>query len=337
MKYRVLGRTGMLVSEFALGTMTFGTQQDSPAIGGLSQRDADALVDTALNHGVNLFDTADVYANGESERILGKALKDRRADVLIATKAAARVGPGPNSVGSSRAHLLKQVDSSLERLGTDYIDLFQVHLYDPLTPVEEIARTLDDLVSMGAVRWAGCSNFSAWQVMKANAAAVHLDRPRFESIQVYYSLVGRGVEREVAPLAVDQELSLLVWSPLAGGFLSGKYGRDAGPRDGRRTTFDFPPVDVENGLTVVDVLRKIGERRGLSAAAISLAWLLKQPAVTSVILGAKRVSQLEENLRASEVTLEADELEELDRVSRLPSEYPGWVLDLELWKRDASG
>ena len=278
----------MLVSELCFGTMTFGGKGFWSAIGQLSQYTADNLVDRVLDAGINFIDTADVYSEGESEKILGKSLGKRRKDVVLATKVFGRMGPGPNQVGLSRGHIMQAVEDSLTRLGTDYIDLYQIHGFDALTPIEETLRALDDLVHAGKVRYIGCSNQAAWQLMKSLWVADKYDLHRFESLQAYYTIAGRDLEREIIPTLLDQNLGLMVWSPLAGGLLSGKYDRDGkGPAESRRVNFDFPPVDRERAFNVVDVMREIARDKGISVAQIALSWLLHQPVVTSVIIGAK--------------------------------------------------
>lgn len=327
MKYKKLGNTGLLVSEFALGTMTFGGEYFpmSAAMGALNKQDSARLVDEALDQGINFFDSANQYGLGESEEFLGEALKGKRREAIIATKVRFRMGPGVNQVGLSRWHILEQVDESLRRLGTDYIDLFQIHGPDPLTDWEETMRALDDLIRSGKVRYIGCSNLQGWQIMKANGVSHQLGLQAFHANQSYYSLAGRDIEREVIPTVQDQNMGLIVWSPLAGGFLSGKYSRHSqgGPND-RRTKFDFPPVDKVKGYEIVDALREIAESRGTTIPTIALAWLLHQPAVTSVIVGAKRPEQLKENLGASDISLTEEELSILDKVSALKREFPIW-------------
>jgi len=326
MQYRQLADTGVFVSELCLGAMTFGGSGGMwDVIGGLDQASADRIVHRALDAGVNFIDTANVYATGESETIVGRALEGRRQDVVVATKVRGRMGKGPNEVGLSRLHILQAVDDSLRRLKTDYIDLYQIHRSDTLTSLEDTMRALDDLVRAGKVRYVGCSNLAAWQIMKSLAISREQHLERFRCTQSYYSLVGRELEREIVPLLADQRLGLLVWSPLAGGFLSGKFTRSGGDEAARRASFDFPPVDRERAFDVVDVLRAIAGDRGASAAQIALAWLLAQPVTTSVIIGARRMDQLEDNLKAVDVTLGADELARLDEVSRLAPEYPAWM------------
>lgn len=325
MKYRPLADTGVFVSELCLGAMTFGgTGGIWETIGGLNQTQVDVLVGRSLEAGINFIDTANVYSLGESEVMTGKALKGRRHDVVLATKVRGRMGPGPNDVGLSRLHILQSVEASLKRLDTDYIDLFQIHRPDAFTNIEDTLRALDDLVRQGKVRYIGCSNLPAWQMMKALGISQAQNLERFKSTQSFYSLAGRELERETIPLIQDQGLGLLVWSPLAGGFLSGKFTR-AGEGEGRRANFDFPPVDKEKGYDIVDVLAEIAGRHQVSVAQVALAWVLANPAVTSVIIGARKPEQLEDNLKAVDVVLSAEDLQALDTVSRLPLHYPAWM------------
>ncbi|MGA8444304.1 MAG: aldo/keto reductase [Roseiarcus sp.] len=331
MRYRPLGRTGQFVSEICLGAMTFhGGAGFWRAIGSVDQAGSTALVGRAIEAGVNFIDTANVYSEGESEGQLGQALRDlgvKREDVIIATKVRGRMGPGPNAVGLSRGHIMDQVAASLKRLGLDHIDLYQVHSFDPVTPLEETLRALDDCVSRGFVRTIGCSNFAAWQIMKALGISDKRGYARFETVQAYYSIAGRDLEREIVPLVEDQGLGVMVWSPLAGGFLSGKFTRGKrGDNDSRRTTFDFPPVDKERAYDVIDAMEKVGNAHGVSVARIALAWLLQRPGVMSVIIGAKTIEQLDDNLAATELTLSPEDLAALDAVSALGPEYPGWML-----------
>jgi aryl-alcohol dehydrogenase-like predicted oxidoreductase len=331
MKHRPLGRTGLYVSEICLGTMTFGGQGWWKAVGEVDQGNANALVERALSAGVNFIDTADVYSEGLSERILGQALRDLnvpRESVIIATKVRGRTAPGPNTVGLSRNHIVNAVEASLKRLGLDYIDLYQVHGADLVTPIEETLRALDDLVSRGLVRYLGASNMAAWQIMKALGLSRQFNYARFETVQSYYTIAGRELEREIIPMLTDQQLGLMVWSPLAGGLLSGKFARQtATPNDARRVVFDFPPVNKEHALDIVDAIKPIAEAHGVSVARIALAWLLHQKAVMSVIVGAKSIAQLDDNLAASDIVLSADELATLDQASALTREYPQWMLD----------
>jgi aryl-alcohol dehydrogenase-like predicted oxidoreductase len=326
MEYRLLADTGVFVSELCLGAMTFGGRgQMWDVIGGLDQPSVDAIVHRALDHGINFIDTADVYSAGESETMVGKALSGRRGQVVLATKVRGRMGKGPNEVGLSRLHIVDALDASLRRLGTDYVDLYQVHRFDPLTSLEDTLRALDDLVRAGKVRYVGCSNFAAWQLMKAQAISRAEGLERFRCTQSYYSLAGRELEREMIPLLKDQGLGLLVWSPLAGGLLSGKFNREGAGESGRRANFDFPPVNKEKAFAIVEGLRKVAASRSGSVSQIALAWLLAQNTVTSVIIGARKLEQLEDNLKSVDVTLSPDELRALDEVSRLELEYPAWM------------
>lgn len=332
MKYRPFGQTGLYVSELCLGTMTFAGQGDMwSKIGNVDQASATALIERALAAGVNFIDTADVYSEGMSERFLGTALRDLqvpRENVIIATKVRGRIGKGANAIGLSRGHVLDAVSGSLKRLGLEYIDLYQIHGVDLLTPIEQTLRALDDLVRRGMVRYIGCSNLAAWQMMKALGVSAQLGLARFETMQSYYTIATRDLEREIIPAVLDQRLGLMVWSPLAGGLLSGKFTRTAaGPGESRRVAFDFPPVNKEHAFDIVDVLRPMAEERGTSVARLALAWLLHQKAVMSVIVGAKTVAQLDENLAASGLELRADELAQIDQVSAMAPEYPGWMIE----------
>ena len=326
MKYRQLADTGVFVSELCLGAMTFGGRGGMwEVIAGLDQTGVDTIVHRSIEAGINFIDTANVYAQGESETLLGQALKGRRHEVVLATKVRGRMGKGANDVGLSRLHIMQAVEASLTRLGTDYIDLYQVHRFDALTNLEDTLRALDDLVRSGKVRYIGCSNYAAWQIMKALAISKEQHLEPFRCTQSYYSLAGRDLEREIVPLLKDQNLGLLVWSPLAGGFLSGKFTRNGGDEAARRASFDFPPVNKEKAFDIIDVLVRIAGARGVSAAQVAIAWLLAQPVTTSVIIGARKLSQLDDNLKAVDLTLSAEELAELDAVSRLAPEYPSWM------------
>jgi len=329
MRYRLLGRTGLLVSEICLGTMTYGGKGRWQPIGQLGLSEVEAQIKTALDAGVNFIDTADVYSEGDSEGLVGQALKNlklSREDLVVATKVRIRMGPGPNQVGLSRAHIVDGVNASLRRLQLDHIDLYQVHGQDVATPMEETLRALEDLVRSGKVRYIGLSNHAAWQIMKAVSISQNRGWNRFESVQAYYSLAGRDLEREIVPMVLDQGLSILVWSPLAGGLLSGKFAEnDKGPDGARRTNFDFPPVDRPRAFRCVDAMRPIATAHGVSVARIALAWLLHQPAVASVIIGAKTKQQLADNIAASGLQLSENELKSLDLASQLPPEYPGWM------------
>ena len=331
MRYKPLGGTGLLVSEICLGTMTFGGRGFWTAIGTLDQGIADSIVARALDAGVNFIDTADVYSEGLSEEITGQAIKNSgrsRSDIVLATKVFGATGTGPNARGATRAHIVDGIKASLKRLGTDYVDLYQIHGLDQLTPIEETIRALDDLVRAGHVRYVGVSNWPAWTIMKALGIADKHGWTRLATLQAYYTIAGRDLEREIVPLLQAEKLGLMVWSPLAGGFLSGKYSRDgAGPEGARRATFDFPPVNKDRAFDCIDVMREIADARGVTVARVALAWVLQRPFVMSVIVGAKTVEQLEDNLAATTLQLDADELARLDKVSALPPEYPGWMIE----------
>ena len=336
MRYNQFGRTGLFVSEICLGTMTFGGTGDLWSRMGALQQDAvDDILRTALDAGVNFIDTADVYSFGQSEQLLGQGLRNlgiRRNQVVIATKVFGRMGDGPNQRGASRAHIIDSVDASLTRLQTDHIDLYQIHGTDVVTPVEETLRALDDLVRQGKVRYIGVSNWQAWRIMKALGISERAGLARFDSLQAYYSIAGRDIEREIVPLLAEEGLGLLVWSPLAGGLLSGKFspGPDgqaaAGPEGARRAGFDFPPVDRDRAWACVAAMREVAAAHGVSVARVALAWVLAKPAVTSVIIGARTEAQLTDNLAATTLTLSDAERAALDQVSLLPAEYPGWML-----------
>ncbi|RZL92527.1 MAG: aldo/keto reductase [Variovorax sp.] len=332
MRHNPLGRTGLYVSELCLGTMTFGgTGEMWNKIGDVQQADAERLIGAALDGGINFIDTADVYSGGQSEQITGQALKNLRVpreDVVIATKVFGETGTGPNARGATRGHIMDGIKASLKRLQLDHIDLYQIHGFDPATPIEETVRALDQLVRHGHVRYVGVSNWAAWQIVKALGMAERLGLARFESLQAYYTVAGRDLERELVPMLASEGLGLMVWSPLAGGLLSGKYGREQQAEAGsRRTQFDFPPVDKARAWDCVDAMRPIAESHGVSVAQVALAWLLHQPQVTSVIVGAKRPDQLADNMAATKVVLSPAELSQLDAASRLPAEYPGWMLE----------
>jgi aryl-alcohol dehydrogenase-like predicted oxidoreductase len=341
MKYKLLGSTGLKVSELCLGTMTFGGKGWAKMIGSLDQQAVDQIVKRSIDAGINFIDTANVYSEGLSEELTGQSIKNlglNRDDLVIATKVRGQMGQGPNDSGLTRKHILRQVEASLKRLGTDYIDLYQIHSFDPLTPLQETLWVLDDLVKSGKVRYIGASNMAAWQLMKALDFAAYTRVASFVSLQAYYTIAGRDLEREIIPLLKDQKVGLLVWSPLAGGFLSGKYKREdfaqggsggAGGSGaaGRRTGFDFPPVDKERAFNILDVFHPMAQNKGVSVAQLALAWLLHQPAVTSVIIGANKIEQLEDNLASINVQFSTEDLQRLDEVSRLSAEYPGWMLE----------
>ena len=330
MKQRLLGNTGLKVSELCLGTMTFGGRGMWTAIGTLPQEQVNELVKQAVDGGINFIDTANIYSEGLSEEMTGKAIRElglKRDDLVIATKVRGKMGEGPNDSGLSRKHIIQQANESLQRLQLDYIDLYQIHGFDPLTPIEETLEALDNLVKSGKVRYIGCSNLAAWQIMKALGVSASRYLSRFVSLQAYYTIAGRDLEREVVPMLLDQKVGLMVWSPLAGGLLSGKYTRKGETDEGRRVNFDFPPVNKEKAFDIIDVMQVIAKEKGVSVAQISLAWLLHQPVVTSVIIGANKPQQLADNLASVNVQLTADELSKLDEVSKLAPEYPGWMIE----------
>jgi aryl-alcohol dehydrogenase-like predicted oxidoreductase len=332
MRHHPLGRTGLFVSELCLGTMTFGGTDGMWAkIGTLQQADAERLVGQALDAGINFIDTADVYADGVSEQITGRALRNlkiARENVVVATKVFGETGQGVNARGATRSHILDGVKASLKRLQLDHIDLYQIHGFDPATPIEETVRALDQLVRHGHVRYVGVSNWAAWQIVKALGVAERLGLARFESLQAYYTVAGRDLERELVPMLRSEGVGLMVWSPLAGGLLSGKYSRENNAEEGsRRASFDFPPVNKDRAWDCIDAMRPIAQAHGVSVAQVALAWLLHQPQVTSIIVGAKRPEQLADNIAATRVSLNAAELERIDAVSRLPAEYPGWMFE----------
>lgn len=333
MDYLPLGTTGLYVSRLCFGAMTFAESEEKHMawLGNEGQESADRMVGTALDAGINFFDTANIYANGTSERMLRKALAGRRDDVIIATKLYHPSDQGANSMGTSRYAVMREIEGSLERLGTDRIDLYQVHSWDATTPIEETLRALDDCVRQGKVRYIGLSNFAAWQIALADGVARMLGTERFCSVQAYYSLVGRELEREILPATKHLGLGTMVWSPLAGGFLSGKYTDTAGTGDtaGRRSRFSFPPVDPAAGDAVVHVLREVGDAHGVSPSQVALSWLLHQDGVTTVIVGARKHEQLVDNLAAIDLELGDDELQRLDEVSRQRPEYPQWMPSLK--------
>lgn len=343
MKYRTLGRTGLYVSELCLGTMTFGGSTDSDAgssIGSLEQDEVNRIVERAIEHGINFFDTADGYSNGDSERKLGQALKDlgvHRKDVVIATKVGVRTGQGPNDEGASRTRIMDGIRGSLERLQLDHIDLYQIHVDDSITPLDEILDALDDLVRRALVRHVGVSNWPAWKIATAHERQQAQRQMPFASVQAHYSLPSRDLEREIIPLAEATGIGIMVWSPLAGGLLSGKYefgkeGEVTG--EGRWAKRPFPPVDQARAKASVEVLRDIANAHGATVAQVALAWTLSRPQITSVIVGTRKLDQLNDNVGAIGLTLTTDELARLDEVSQLPSEYPGWVLEFSGVTRD---
>ena len=335
MKFRFLGHTGLRVSELCLGTMTFG--QGFFGIGELEQEASTALVKRALDGGINFFDTADIYCRGQSEEILGRAFRDlgvSRDELVIATKVrgamsdAAQQGTGDvNNVGLSRKHIIASCEASLRRLGTDHIDLYQIHGWDDRTPLEETMRALDDLVRAGKVRYIGCSNMAAWQIVAANGIARDAGGTPFVSLQAYYSLVGRELELELLPMCRHQGIGVMVWSPLAGGFVTGKFRRDQdAPEGARRKTFDFPPVDRETGYDLIELLDELARDKGSTIPRLALSWLLQQAGITTLIVGAKKMEQLEDNLAAVDVTWSDDELARVAEATAPPSLYPHWML-----------
>ncbi|WP_185984254.1 aldo/keto reductase [Aureimonas mangrovi] len=330
MRMRKFGNSGLIVSEISFGAMTFGgTDGIWGQVGRLGQEEADALVKAALDAGINLFDTANIYAHGRSEEILGQSLKNlgvARDDVVVATKAASAMGEGPNRRGGSRGHILAEARASLKRLGLDHIDLYQIHAFDPATPIEETLEALDTLVRAGDVNYVGLSNWAAWQIMKAIGITRARNLAPITSLQAYYTLVGRELEREIAPLLSSEGVGLMVWSPLAGGYLTGKYSDGGDGAGGRQTDLDFPPIDRVRGEPLIEVLRAVADKHDSQPAQIAIAWLLKQPVVSTVLVGAKRVEQLQANLRAIEIALDEEDMARLDAVSALPNEYPGWSL-----------
>jgi aryl-alcohol dehydrogenase-like predicted oxidoreductase len=342
MRFNPLGRTGLFVSELCLGTMTFGGSEGMwRQIGALQQSDAEKLIGQALDAGINFIDTADVYAEGVSEQITGQALKNLkipRENVVVASKVFGGMGDGPNARGLSRSHILDGVKASLKRLQLDHIDMYQVHGFDPATPMDETLRALDQLVRHGHVRYIGVSNWAAWQIAKALGMSERLGLARFESLQAYYSVAGRDLERELIPMLRSEGVGLMVWSPLAGGFLSGKYAREeegqpagqpsAQAEEGsRRMAFDFPPVNKKKAWNSIDVMRPIAQAHEASVARVALAWLLHQPQVTSIIVGAKRPDQLADNIAATALTLSPAELAQINDASALAPEYPGWMFE----------
>jgi aryl-alcohol dehydrogenase-like predicted oxidoreductase len=327
MQYRTLGRSGLKVSALTLGTMTFGGTGAFAKVGSTDLDNARRQVDLCIDAGVTLFDTADVYSDGLSEEILGKALTGKRDSVLVTTKARFPMGPGPNDRGSSRIHLIRACEASLRRLGTDYVDLFQLHEWDGLTPLEETMAALDSLVQAGKVRYVGISNFAGWQAMKALGISdrQHLARPI--SHQIHYTLQAREAEQELVPSAVDQGLGLMIWSPLAGGLLSGKHRRGQASPEGTRQLAQWsePPVyDIEKLYDVVEVLIDVAESHNVSAAQVALAWLLTRPAVSTVVIGARTEKQLVDNLKAADLTLTPDDISKLEKASRPNLAYPFW-------------
>ncbi len=331
MKYNLLGQTGLYVSEMCLGTMTFGGSKGIWGnIGNLQIDAVSQLVKRAFDRGINFIDTANVYSFGASESLTGEAIQKLglpRNELVIATKSTGIMDETPNGRGQSRYHIMNEVEASLKRLRVDHIDLYQIHGLDPVLPMEETLSTLNDLVRSGKVRYLGLCNLAAWQIMKALGISERRGWSRFESVQAYYTIAGRDLEREILPLVQEQKLGVMVWSPLAGGLLSGKYNRDgSGPAGSRRNNFDFPVVDKDRAFRCIDVMRGIAEQKKVSVAQVALAWLLHHQNVTTVIIGAKTIEQLDDNLAATKVQLSPADLQALNEVSQLPPEYPGWML-----------
>jgi aryl-alcohol dehydrogenase-like predicted oxidoreductase len=329
MKMRFLGKTGIKVSELCFGTMTFGGIGYWTIVGQVGQSDADVLVGMALDGGINFFDTADVYSQGRAEEIFGKAIGSRRKEIILATKVRGRMGKGPNDVGLSRHHVLEGCDASLKRLGTDYIDLYQVHSFDPYTRLDETLRALDDLVRWGKVRYIGCSNYTGWQLMKALSISEREGWSKFVTLQAFYSLMARDLENELVPLCLDQGLGILPWSPLVGGFLTGKYRRGKPrPQGARRTNPEgqFLQFDEEKGFDLVEELDQIAKTHNATVAQGALNYLLRKPGVTSVIIGAKTKEQLADNLKITDWEMSPEEVLRLEKISQPPRAYPYWML-----------
>jgi aryl-alcohol dehydrogenase-like predicted oxidoreductase len=331
MKYNFFGNTGLLVSELCFGTMTFGGKGFWENIGKVQQKEVNDLMKVVVDSGINFIDTANVYSFGESEKLLGQSIVDlglNRHDLVIATKVRGKMGEGKNNVGLSRYHIFQSVDESLARLQLNHIDILYVHGVDPKTPIEETMRALNDIVLSGKVRYISVCNWPAWLVMKAQGIAALHGWNKFEGLQYYYSVAGRDIEREILPMAHDQKLAVMPWSPLAGGFLSGKYTRNTEKAgDSRRDNFDFPPVNKEKAYDIIDVMASIGKQHSVSVAQIALAWVRQQPGITSTIIGAKTPEQLHDNIKSTEITLSAEDIKQIDEVSALTKEYPGWMVE----------
>lgn len=337
MKYNELGKTGVLVSELCLGTMTFGGKGFWEVVGQVPQDEVNQIVKTSLESGINFIDTANAYSEGLSETLLGVALKKleiARQQVFIATKVRLRMGPGANQVGLSRLHIMDSVNDSLQRLQLSHIDLLYIHGVDPITPLDETMRGLEDVVRSGKVRYIGISNHPAWMVVKANSYADKMGWTKFVASQNYYTIASRDIEREITPMAISENISIMPWSPLAGGFLSGKYTRgNAVAGNSRRDTFDFPPINKEKAYDIIDVMAEIGKHHNVSVATVALNWVIRQPAVTSTIIGAKNLQQLNDNIAAVSLELTSEEMEQLNKVSALAPEYPGWMINRQMQNR----
>jgi aryl-alcohol dehydrogenase-like predicted oxidoreductase len=337
MKFRQLGKTGVLLSELCFGTMTFGGKGYWKSIGQLPEDEVTLLVKTAIDNGINFFDTANAYSEGLAETLFGKALKNlgvTRQTAFIATKVRLRMGEGANQVGLSKLHIQDSVNDSLQRLGLSHIDMLYIHSVDPITSLEETMRGLEDVVRSGKVRYLGVSNHPAWMVVKANTFASNLGWSKFVASQNFYSIASRDIEREIVPMALSENIGIMPWSPLAGGFLSGKFRRDNKTEgNNRRDNFDFPPINKDKAFDIIDVMARIGENHNVSAARVALAWIIDRPGVTSVIIGAKSQEQLLDNISCTQLQLTPDELKELDAISALAPEYPGWMVDRQLTGR----
>lgn len=336
MKYNLLGNTGLFVSQFCLGGMTFGGNENAGMwknIGQLQQAEVDGLIKEAHDSGVNFIDTADIYSFGESERLIGQSIRNlgiRRKDIVIATKTGGPMSQRQNDRGASRAHILASIEQSLKRLQTDYIDLYQIHINDSNTPLEETIDTLDSLVQRGLIRYFGLSNWRAGRIAKANGISMARGKSRFDSLQAHYSIASRDIEREIIPLVREEKMGLLIWSPLAGGLLSGKFGPGTkDEKNSRRSHFDFPPVNKDRAWACIEEMRKVASVHRTSVAQIALAWILSETAVSSIIVGAKKVEQLKDNLKAGEIELSPAEHERLNAVSELPIEYPEWMIQMQ--------
>jgi aryl-alcohol dehydrogenase-like predicted oxidoreductase len=331
MKYNQLGQTGILLSEMCLGAMTFGGRGRWQAIGQLQQDEVNDMVKTSMDYGINFIDTANAYSEGYSEMLVGNSLKAlgiNRQHIFIATKVRLRVGTGANQVGLSRLHIMDSVDDSLRRLNVSHIDLLYIHGVDFLTSLEETMRGLEDVVRSGKVLYIGASNHAAWMVAKANGIAEKMGWTKFNALQSFYSIGARDIEREIVPFALSENLGIMPWSPLAGGFMSGKFTRhNKTAGDSRRDSFDFPIINKEKAYDIIDVMAEIARNHNVSVARVALAWMLKKPGVTSIIIGAKRRDQLVDNILATELNLSSEEMAKLDNESALPPEYPGWMFE----------
>jgi aryl-alcohol dehydrogenase-like predicted oxidoreductase len=327
MERRLLGKSGLQVSVLSFGAMTFGGEGMLAMVGQTQQEEANRLVGICIDGGINLFDTADAYSNGKSEEILGHALRGKRQDIVLATKAWGRMGKGANDIGASRQHIVTACEASLKRLGTDYIDLYQIHAFDALTPLEETLRALDDLVGAGKVRYIGCSNYAGWQLMKALAISDKYGFERYVSHQIYYSLAGRDAENDLLPLGVDQGVGTIVWGPLAFGLLTGKFRRGKHDPEGARGTLAGAPggIDREKLDTITDALAEIAEARGATMAHVAMNYLLRKPAISTVLFGARNEAQLRDNIAAAGWTMSDEELSKLDVASAKPLPYPQWA------------